>query len=285
MQAVHNGRVVYTRSSYLEYLPALFRRELDIDLDTERIWVAGREVKLDEQEFKIIALLYQGDGRIFSAHEIGVETGLSEGAIQLLVNRIRNVIEADPSNPRFLKYIMGEGFRLDCDEFMGRFLLIFENILKPLEHAVDNLALYFDPLFTTPQLLPWLASWLGLVLDSNWPEEKRRRLVKAAPELFRWQGTKKGLSDYLELYTGRVPEISEEVSGIRLGPEARLGINTRLGSSGGGCHFTVLFDLEENSDVDTNTIKTIIEQQKPAHTVYTLKINRAGTNVEASDGT
>jgi len=159
---------------------------------------------------------------------------------------------------------------------MGQFLLIFESILKPIENSIGNLALYFDPLMTSESLLPWLATWVDLALDTTWPEKRRRELVKSATELYRWRGTKRGLSEYLRIYTGSMPEISEYIPGMRLDQETELGINTRLGSSGTGHHFTVTLELDESSEVDVNTVKAIIETQKPAHTVYTLQIRRNG---------
>ena len=59
------------------------------------------------------------------------------------------------------------------DEFMGKFLLIFESILKPIENIVDNSALYFDALMTPEPILPWLACWVDLALDPTWPIERR----------------------------------------------------------------------------------------------------------------
>ena len=162
------------------------------------------------------------------------------------------------------------------DEFMGQFLLIFESILKPIENTVDNIALYLDPLMTPEPLLPWLASWLDLTLDPTWPEERRRELVKSAAELYRWRGTKRGLIEYLRIYTGSIPEISEYIPGMPLDHETKLGVNTRLGSSGTGHHFTVILELDESSKININTVKAIIETQKPAHTVYTLQVRRNG---------
>jgi len=167
---------------------------------------------------------------------------------------------------------------------MGQFLLIFESILKPIENTVDNLALYFDPLLVPESLLPWLASWVDLALDPTWPMERRRELVKSAAELYRWRGTRRGLSEYLRIYTGSVPDISEYVPGMSLAPETRLGINTQLGSSRGGHHFTVTLELNGNSEVNTDTVKTIIEAQKPAHTAYSLQIIRSRREQE-DDGT
>lgn len=158
------------------------------------------------------------------------------------------------------------------DEFMGQFLLIFESIMKPIENTVDNLPWYLDPLLIPASLLPWLSSWVALSLDQNWPLERRRLLLRSATELYRWRGTKRGLAEYLRIYTGSVPEISEYIPGMKLDQETILGTNTRLGSSGAGHHFTVTLELEGNSGINPDTVRAIIEAQKPAHTAYTLEI-------------
>ncbi|MFC1894096.1 phage tail protein [Chloroflexota bacterium] len=164
------------------------------------------------------------------------------------------------------------------DEFMGQFLLILESIMKPIENTVDNLPLHFDPLLTPEPLLPWLAYWLDLTLDPGWPMERRRELVKSAAELYRWRGTRRGLAEYLRIYTGSIPEISEYIPGMRLEDETKLGINTKLGSSGAGHHFTVSLELDGNHGININTVKSIIEAQKtsPHHLHPTGKTEGPG---------
>ena len=162
------------------------------------------------------------------------------------------------------------------DDFMGKFLLIFESILNPIVNTVDNMALYFDPGLTPEPLLPWLASWVGLALDPSWPLERRRELVKNAAELYRWRGTRRGLAEYLRIYCGTKPEILEYIPGMILDEKTELGVNTVLGSSGTGHHFSVILQIEANERVDSKTVKSIIESQKPAHTIYTLEIRQPG---------
>ena len=50
-------------------------------------------------------------------------------------------------------------------DFMGRFLMIFESVLGPMEGVIDNIAHYFDAATAPKELLPWLASWVNLALD------------------------------------------------------------------------------------------------------------------------
>jgi phage tail-like protein len=166
------------------------------------------------------------------------------------------------------------------DEFMGQFLLIFESVMKPLENSVNNLELYLDPQMTPESLLTWLGSWVGLALDPTLPLERRRELVKRSAELYRWRGTRHGLFEYLRIYTGTVPEISEYIPGMQLDSGTKLGIETKLGSSGKGHHFTVTLYLDENHTVSTDAVKAIIDSQKPAQAVYTLDIRRNGRKVE-----
>ena len=66
------------------------------------------------------------------------------------------------------------------DDFLGRFLLIFESILGPIERIADSGHFYFDTRLAPPDMLPWLAQWVGLVLDERWPEDRRRQLIRAA---------------------------------------------------------------------------------------------------------
>ena len=171
----------------------------------------------------------------------------------------------------YLDYL--PGFYRD-DAFMGQYLNIFEDILGPLERTVDNMELYFDPLITPESLVPWLASWLNLTPDPSWTMKKCRELVKSAAILHRLRGTKRGLSEYLRIYTGSVPEITEYIQGMSLDSDTQLGIGTKLGSAGTGNHFTVTLELGGNDEIDIDTVRAIIESQKPAHTVYTLQINK-----------
>lgn len=166
----------------------------------------------------------------------------------------------------YLKYLPGIYSESD---FMGRFLMIFESVLGPIEEMVDNIAYYFDPRTTPEELLPWLASWVDLALDEGWPIERRRDLVRSAVSLFRWRGTRRGLATYLQIYTGVEPQITESYGGIPLRGQARLGWNTVLGS---GMHhvFTVKLEVEDPAKLNVGHLKAIIEAEKPAHAAYKL---------------
>ncbi len=118
--------------------------------------------------------------------------------------------------------------------FLERFLSIFETIFTGFEDEIDNIARYFNPMAVPKEFLTWLASWLALVLDENWPDEKKRELIRRAPELFKKRGTLEGLKEYIRIFTGMSPAIIEHYKLRRwlFVGESTLGCNSSLWSKG-----------------------------------------------------
>lgn len=171
------------------------------------------------------------------------------------------------------------------DELMGRFLMIFESFWQPIERQIDGIHYYFDPKMTPSGFVPWLATWTDLTLDDRWTEAQQRRLLGSAARLFRMRGTKQGLLEYLEIYTGRRATLTEHrANNLRLGKEARFGPSIALGRDNKPHSFTVTLRLPpialaEGEDETARkrkeqdrrrTIESIVESEKPAHTSYTL---------------
>ena len=143
------------------------------------------------------------------------------------------------------------------DDFMGGFLNIFEALWQPLDRQIDQLYAYFDPQLTPAEFLPWLGTWVDLVLDENWSEARRRDLIQNAADLYRRRGTAGALRDYLAIYLGVSPTIVED------------------GPDGNPYHFSVLLKMENPDTVDQDRVRRIIEEEKPAHTIYTLTLEKA----------
>ena len=156
--------------------------------------------------------------------------------------------------------------------FFERFLRGFEDAGEPLNELLSSLHRHFDADSAPADFLPWLATWVALDLDENWLQLRRRRLIKEAIWLYRWRGTRRGLSRYLELYSGIKPEINDQpFSGMRLGPGTLLGRDTVLG--GVQPHtFVVTMAVPDPSALNEEIVRLIIESQKPAHAAYDLRI-------------
>jgi phage tail-like protein len=154
-----------------------------------------------------------------------------------------------PPRSSYLKYLPSF---FSKDSLMDRFLLIFESILGPIEQLTDHMPLLLDPRTMPADLLPWVASWLDLTLNENWPEARRRDLIRSASELYRWRGTRQGLSRYLEVYAGVTPELDDDLKEPHT--------------------FQVTLRVPADEPVDETLVRAIIEAEKPAHTTYNLLI-------------
>lgn len=149
------------------------------------------------------------------------------------------------------------------DDFLGRFLLIFESIIDPLERTIEQIPLYFDPRITPDSFLAWLASWVNIALNEKWSLEQRRSLIKAAPDLYRWRGTRRGMSEYIKLYSGVKPIIVEPEQAH---PDDHEPLPNYV--------FRVILNVPDVEEIDREIIEEIIEAEKPAHTAYILEIHQ-----------
>jgi phage tail-like protein len=95
-------------------------------------------------------------------------------------------------------------------DFTDRVLAIFDQGFRSVERKIDNEADYFDPRSApatspspgAPDMLTWLASWIGVTFDRSWPVARRRRFLRAAARLFPCRGTPRGVRQALLLYLG-----------------------------------------------------------------------------------
>ncbi|MGC8874378.1 MAG: phage tail protein I [Chloroflexia bacterium] len=147
------------------------------------------------------------------------------------------------------------------NDFLRRFLRVPEEIVACVEEVLEEIHRYFDPRMAPPSFLPWLATWIDLALDENWPESRRRQLIHEGMELYRWRGTRRGMITYLRIYAGVEPEIVEH----------------RTAAEGGPYAFSVILRVPDGASVDETRIRAIIEAEKPAHTTYRLQIEPGGS--------
>lgn len=90
---------------------------LELNLDTKEVFVDEKPVKLTPSEFKILTLLIQNKGRVFSAEEIYErvwnEQAVTTDTIMVHVRNIREKIEINPKNPKYLKVVWGVGYKIE----------------------------------------------------------------------------------------------------------------------------------------------------------------------------
>ncbi|MED9902965.1 MAG: response regulator transcription factor [Lachnospiraceae bacterium] len=90
---------------------------LELNEETVEVCVDGVPVKMTPMEFKIVQLLIKSPGRVFSADEIYEriwnEKAVNTDTIMVHVRNIREKIEIDPKNPKYLKVVWGVGYKIE----------------------------------------------------------------------------------------------------------------------------------------------------------------------------
>lgn len=92
--------------------------DLVIDRRRHEVTIAGAPVDLTPLEFQILELLAREPGRAWSRHDLLNEVWKTEYEgyqrnINPHINRLRNKIEPDPENPRYLLTVRGVGYKLN----------------------------------------------------------------------------------------------------------------------------------------------------------------------------
>jgi len=90
---------------------------IELNEETVEVFVDGAPVRLTPIEFKILLLLMRNPGRVFSADEIYEriwnEKAVNTDTIMVHVRKIREKIEIDPKNPKYLKVVWGVGYKME----------------------------------------------------------------------------------------------------------------------------------------------------------------------------
>jgi len=92
-------------------------RGLELNEETVEVTVDDLPVKVTPMEFKILLLLIKNPGRVFSAEEIyervWQEQAISTDTVMVHVRNIREKIEVNPRDPKYLKVVWGVGYKIE----------------------------------------------------------------------------------------------------------------------------------------------------------------------------
>ena len=85
----------------------------NLDLNKLTINRNGKKYKINNTEKLILEKMIQSSGKVFSREEMGKLININkERSIDVIITRLRQKIETDPKNPRYLQTIRGSGYVL-----------------------------------------------------------------------------------------------------------------------------------------------------------------------------
>ncbi len=84
----------------------------------KQVTVDGEAVSLTPIEYKILKLLMEHPGKVYSTTNIYEEVWQepafgNEGAVAVHIRHLREKIEINPSEPRYLKVVWGQGYKME----------------------------------------------------------------------------------------------------------------------------------------------------------------------------
>lgn len=93
---------------------------LVVDDNAKTVTVYGELIRLTPIEYKIIAFLAKNKGKVYSIEQIyqniwGDNTGRTDNTIAVHIRHIREKIEVDPREPKYLKVVWGIGYMIEDD--------------------------------------------------------------------------------------------------------------------------------------------------------------------------
>lgn len=91
--------------------------KISIDKDTMKVYVNKKEVSLKSREFKLFSYLYENKNKIVSKEEIFTNVWgnefFSDGTLNVHIRKLREKIEENPNEPKYIKTIWGTGYILE----------------------------------------------------------------------------------------------------------------------------------------------------------------------------
>lgn len=121
------------------------------------------------------------------------------------------------------------------DDFLYRFVSIFQNVADTVVHQIDALPHSFDPTVAPAPMVQLMALWLGIDwLDSSLDHRLQREIVLQYADLVQWRGTKRGVEQLLELLSGGPATVRDSGGVFAEGesPAAAPHVRIDIGSTG-----------------------------------------------------
>jgi phage tail-like protein len=157
------------------------------------------------------------------------------------------------------------------DPMAQAWLAALDEVLAPVFLTLDGFPAYLDPWLTPDDFLPWLAGWVGLLLDPAWPMDRRRAAIARAAELYRLRGTKLGIAAAVELATGVRPEVTESGS-ANWSAQPTDGSPTDGLPADAAPYLLVRLPAGAGGPPDLSAARRAVELSAPAHVPATVEI-------------
>lgn len=96
---------------------------LSVDFASKQVKVNGAAVKLTALEFRLLACLVENKGRVVSKQElfgkVWEDKFTGDGTLNVHIRRLREAIEVNPNEPKYIITVWGDGYKFHSQKFTG----------------------------------------------------------------------------------------------------------------------------------------------------------------------
>ena len=169
-------------------------------------------------------------------------------------------------NKSFIKYLPEIYQNQPENDFLKRYLSIFEGVYQKLDEEIRDAPCQLDPQTAELEFLRWMAKWVGISQVHLWPEEKLRKLLQGIVRKNLVRGTRAYMENIIETFTGERPVFVEygEIEQYKGQPESYQKLLRQYVR-----HPYIVNLLIREEAVPTRreqrALKEMIEDIKPAH--------------------
>jgi two-component system KDP operon response regulator KdpE len=110
-------RVALRNLGLIEATPIFKSENLEVDINSKKVLVQGREVKLTATEYELLSRLVRDHGKVVSQSQLlkqiwGAVAEDQSHYLRIYINQLRKKIEVSPSQPKHILTEPGVGYRL-----------------------------------------------------------------------------------------------------------------------------------------------------------------------------
>ena len=180
-------------------------------------------------------------------------------------------------NRSFLSYLPAIYQTGGEEDFLERFLGMFEAVYQNINEKIADSARQLEPMSAEPEFLYWMAKWVGISNAHLWQEEKLRLLLQGIVRKNLIRGTREYMEYMIGIFTGERPFFVEYGDIEQYKGNENAYRSLRQSYVHGPYDVSVLVREQAVPSMrEQYALKKVIEDMKPAHIRMQLIIMRPG---------
>jgi len=167
-------------------------------------------------------------------------------------------------------------------DFLERYLSLFETFFSDIDEKINNISKYLDIDYVSGSFLRWIAGWVEVAVGEEWEDDKLRKFVKNAVDIYKRRGTIGSLAKIIEIYTGEKPIIIECYAIDKMAKKSEIKelVSRLYGMEHNS--FCVLIRAQAIKSIKQQSeIEKVINNEKPAFTEAKLIILQPNIRLDA----